>query len=112
MKDDDCVRFLQGVLPHLELKWSGYRKVRRTVCKRVGRRMRELGLADLDGFCARFLPPRVYGASVLGVIGRTDGTLRFRQRLARGPLGLVLCPSGVQEPAFACACGNAPARAA
>lgn len=50
MKDEDCVRFLQDALPHLDLKWSGYRKVRRTVCKRIGRRLRELGLTDLNAY--------------------------------------------------------------
>lgn len=46
MKDADCVAFLQWVLPRLGLAWSGYRKVRRQVCKRIARRLRELGLAD------------------------------------------------------------------
>ncbi len=50
MKDEDCVHFLQGALPRLDLKWSGYRKVRRTVCKRIGRRLRELGLTDLNAY--------------------------------------------------------------
>ncbi len=50
MKDDICVRFLQAELPGLGLKWAGYRKVRRTVCRRVGRRLRELGLADLAAY--------------------------------------------------------------
>jgi chemotaxis protein methyltransferase CheR len=47
MTDDDCVRFLQETLPGLELKWGGYRNVRRTVCKRIARRMRDLGLTTL-----------------------------------------------------------------
>ncbi len=50
----DCVQFLQRVLPRLGLRWSGYRKVRGTVCKRLRRRLRALGLADLDAYRAYF----------------------------------------------------------
>lgn len=46
MHDQQCVRFLQEWLPQLGLRWAGYRKVRRTVCKRVARRLRALGLPD------------------------------------------------------------------
>ena len=46
MKDADCVALLQWALPRLGLRWAGFRKVRRRACKRVSRRMRELGLAD------------------------------------------------------------------
>ncbi len=50
MPDKDCVEFLQSHLPRLELRWAGYRKVRRTVCKRLGRRLRELGLENLHAY--------------------------------------------------------------
>ncbi len=50
MRDRDCVGFLQWALPRLGLRWPGYRKVRGTVCKRVGRRLRALGLVDLDAY--------------------------------------------------------------
>ena len=53
MRDQDCVRFLQSCLPSLGLRWAGYRKVRGTVCKRIGRRLRELGLADLAAYGRR-----------------------------------------------------------
>ncbi len=53
MADDDCVRFLQECLPRLGLRWAGYRKVRGTVCKRVRRRLRALGLDGLDAYRAR-----------------------------------------------------------
>lgn len=68
MKDSECVAFLQWALPQLRMRWPGFRQVRRQVCKRIDRRMRELGLANaaayraylakhptewnaLDGFC-------------------------------------------------------------
>jgi chemotaxis protein methyltransferase CheR len=53
MDDRDCVRFLQWALPRLRLRWAGYRKVRRTLCRRLSRRLRALGLADLDAYRAR-----------------------------------------------------------
>jgi chemotaxis protein methyltransferase CheR len=52
MGDEDCVRLLQAVLPRLGLRWSGYRRVRRTPCRRIARRMRELGLEDVAGYLA------------------------------------------------------------
>jgi chemotaxis protein methyltransferase CheR len=68
MSDTDCTTFLQWALPQLELRWPGYRKVRRQVCKRLRKRMSDLGVTDfvayrsllaadstewkvLDGFC-------------------------------------------------------------
>lgn len=47
-----CVRFLKEVLPRLGYRWSGYRRVHRTVCKRLARRIRELGLADVHAYRA------------------------------------------------------------
>ncbi|HLB16516.1 MAG TPA: CheR family methyltransferase [Burkholderiales bacterium] len=50
MRDDKCSAFLRWALPQLGRSWPGYRKVRRIVCKRLARRLRSLGLADLDGY--------------------------------------------------------------
>ncbi|MDJ0608218.1 MAG: protein-glutamate O-methyltransferase CheR [Kiloniellales bacterium] len=52
MKDTDCVAFLRAALPRLGLRWPGFRKVRGTVCKRLGRRLRALGLEDLEAYNA------------------------------------------------------------
>lgn len=49
MGEPDCVEFLQWALPRLGMRWAGYRKVRGQVCKRIARRIRELGL---PGFAA------------------------------------------------------------
>lgn len=53
MKDADCCGFLQWALPQLGLCWSGYRKVRRQVCKRVDRRLHALGLPDVAAYRRR-----------------------------------------------------------
>lgn len=50
MKDVDCVRFLQWALPRLGMRWKGFRKVRKQVCKRIDRRLRELGLEDIASY--------------------------------------------------------------
>ena len=50
MKTVDCSAFLQEVLPRLGLRWAGFRNVRRLVCKRIAKRLRELGLADLTAY--------------------------------------------------------------
>jgi len=44
MKDRECVELLQWALPRLGLRWEGFRRVRGQVCKRIGRRIAELGL--------------------------------------------------------------------
>lgn len=53
MKDSECIAFLQWALPQLHLCWPGFRKVRRQVCKRVSRRMRELDIESIDAYRAR-----------------------------------------------------------
>lgn len=46
MRDEECVELLQWALPRLGLRWPGFRKVRRQVCRRIDRRLGELGLAS------------------------------------------------------------------
>jgi chemotaxis protein methyltransferase CheR len=50
MTDQDCIPFLQWALPRLRMRWEGFRKVRGQVCKRVSRRMSELGLGDTASY--------------------------------------------------------------
>jgi len=53
MRDSECVEFLQWALPRLGMRWAGFRRVRRQVCKRVRRRIGQLGLRDLSAYQAR-----------------------------------------------------------
>lgn len=53
MKDERCVGFLQWALPRLGMRWEGFRKPRDQVCKRVARRMAELGITSCEGYRAR-----------------------------------------------------------
>jgi chemotaxis protein methyltransferase CheR len=50
MNDRDCIRFLQETLPRLHLSWHGFRRVRRQVCKRLQRRLKQLQLPDLASY--------------------------------------------------------------
>lgn|SRR5574337_1004968 len=52
MTDRDCVQFLKWSLPRLRMRWNGFRRVRGQVCRRVDRRLRELGLADANAYRA------------------------------------------------------------
>jgi chemotaxis protein methyltransferase CheR len=52
VNDTACVEFLQWALPKLNLQWSGFRKVRSQVCKRLRRRIRALGLDDAAAYRA------------------------------------------------------------
>jgi chemotaxis protein methyltransferase CheR len=52
MRDHDCQRFLQWALPRLRLRWAGFRRVRRQVCKRIARRLRVLDLSDTEAYAA------------------------------------------------------------
>lgn len=53
MQDTDCTAFLQWALPQRDLRWPGFRKVRRQVCKRLKRRMSDLGLDSFAAYRAR-----------------------------------------------------------
>ena len=106
MRDAECVALLRWALPRLGLRWPGYRNVRRQVCKRIARRIKELDLSDvaayrehlerapeewseLDGFCritiSRFyrdhavfdhLSEVVLPALAAAAVARTDPMLR------------------------------------
>jgi chemotaxis protein methyltransferase CheR len=52
MKEQDCIEFLQWALPRLRMRWPGFRRVRKQVCKRVSRRMRQLEIEDIGAYRA------------------------------------------------------------
>lgn len=83
VRDDECVRLLQDVLPGLGLRWPGYRKVRRTVCRRIGRRIRELGLAG----------PSAYRA----LLERSPAEWRRLDAMCRIPISRFMRDQGVAE---------------
>jgi chemotaxis protein methyltransferase CheR len=52
VNDTDCIHFLQWSLPRLGLRWVGFRRVRRQVCKRLRKRLAVLGLQTLSDYRA------------------------------------------------------------
>jgi chemotaxis protein methyltransferase CheR len=50
MKNLECAEFMQSFFPELRLRWAGFRKVRRQVCKGLSRRMAELGLSGFSAY--------------------------------------------------------------
>lgn len=50
MTDAECVALLQWALPQLHMRWPGFRKVRRQVCRRIDRRRAALGLPDVASY--------------------------------------------------------------
>ncbi|MFO7933199.1 MAG: CheR family methyltransferase [Bacteroidales bacterium] len=50
MGDKDCIYFLRRHLPELGYRWEGFRKVRKQVCKRINRRIRELDLENIHAY--------------------------------------------------------------
>jgi chemotaxis protein methyltransferase CheR len=50
LDDAECVELLSWALPRLQLRWQGFRRVRRQVCRRLVRRMRELGVPDAAAY--------------------------------------------------------------
>jgi chemotaxis protein methyltransferase CheR len=79
MTDQDCVAFLQWSLPRLGMRWQGFRKVRGRVCKRIDRRVRELGLADAAGYRA-FLQENAHEWNVLDSLCRVTISRFYRDR--------------------------------
>jgi len=53
MTDRECVVLLQWAAPRLRLRWEGFRRVRGQVCKRIGRRVKALGLEGATAYRAR-----------------------------------------------------------
>jgi chemotaxis protein methyltransferase CheR len=51
-RDAACAAFLEWALPHLRMRWPGFRRVRSQVCKRVARRLKSLALPDVAAYRA------------------------------------------------------------
>jgi chemotaxis protein methyltransferase CheR len=55
VSEGECIAFLQWALPRLGMRWKGFRKVRRQVCRRIRRRAAELGLGSFEAYRRRLL---------------------------------------------------------
>lgn len=79
MSDRECVALLQWALPRLHLRWPGFRKVRRQVCRRIGQRSRDLGIEDFIGY-RRYLESHPDEWPTLEALCRVTITRFYRDR--------------------------------
>lgn len=107
MEDRECVRFLQWALPRMRMRWAGFRKVRRQVCRRIDRRIAALGLEGPEPY--RQLLERDAGEwKVLDGLCRITISRFYRDRGVWEILASQVLPTAVRlaaergEPAVRC----------
>jgi chemotaxis protein methyltransferase CheR len=108
--DAECVRFLQWALPRLGLRWQGFRKVRRQVCRRVSRRIAEVGLSEADAYRA-YLDGNEGEWAVLAGLCRVTISRFWRDRAVFEALRDVVLPDlgpTVSAWSAGCASGEEP----
>ena len=89
--DASCVALLRWALPRLQLRWAGFRKVRRQVCGRIQRRMRALGCPDPEAYRA-YLETHPDEWVKLGALCRIPISRFYRDRSAFDHLAEVVLP--------------------
>jgi chemotaxis protein methyltransferase CheR len=112
MRDDECIAFLQWALPRLSLRWPGFRKVRGQVCKRVARRIRELGLSQPDEYRA-YLERHEDEWGVLDRLARVTISRFWRDRAVFEALETIVLPElarcgPISAWSMGCASGEEP----
>jgi chemotaxis protein methyltransferase CheR len=95
MTDTECTAFLQWALPRLRRRWGGYRKVRRLVAKRLVRRLRALGLADLAAYRLRLEVDRAEWDALDALLGIPISRF-YRDREVFGALECDVLPALAQ----------------
>jgi chemotaxis protein methyltransferase CheR len=108
--DAECVRFLQWALPRLGLRWQGFRKVRRQVCRRVSRRIADVGLSEADAYRA-YLEGNEEEWDVLARLCRVTISRFWRDRAVFEALRDVVLPDlgpAVSAWSAGCASGEEP----
>jgi chemotaxis protein methyltransferase CheR len=91
VRDAECVELLRWALPRVGLRWEGFRRVRRQVCRRIERRIAELKLGSATEY-------RSLLASDPGEWRTLDGLCRvtisrfFRDRVLWSRLGDEVMP--------------------
>jgi chemotaxis protein methyltransferase CheR len=96
VNDADCVDFLQWALPQMDLRWAGFRRVRRQVCKRLHRRLGALRLADTAAYRIR-LEQDPDEWKVLDGLCRISVSRFFRDREVWHRLDTELLPMLLQQ---------------
>ena len=96
MEDDVCVRFLQWVLPQLRMRWPGFRKVRKQVCKRLQRRINELALTDIVAY-RHYLQTHADEWSVLDYLCRVTVSRFYRDKIVLDHVRTQVLPELAQH---------------
>jgi chemotaxis protein methyltransferase CheR len=96
MRDELCVAFLQWALPHMQLRWPGFRRVRGQVCKRLQRRIRQLGL-DGEGNYRRYLAQHAEEWQALDTLTRVTISRFYRDKMMFAYLAQVVLPALAQQ---------------
>ncbi len=91
MTDSTCTTFLKWALPRMGLRWPGFHRVRRQVCKRLDRRVRALGLGDLAAYRA-YLESHPDEWRLLDGLCRIPISRFFRDPDVFGRLGRAVMP--------------------
>jgi chemotaxis protein methyltransferase CheR len=91
VNDHEGIAFLQWCLPRLEMRWPGFRKVRRQVYKRIDRRLRELGLPDPSAY-RRYLDGHPGEWRVLDAFCRIFISRFYRDKVVFESLGRQVLP--------------------
>ncbi len=114
MTDQQCVEFLQWALPQLQMRWRGFRKVRHQVRKRIDRRIRQLGLADVSQY-RTYLESHREEWATLDAFCRIPISRFYRDRGVFDLLGdrllpelaeMVTAQSGSQLSCWSAGCGS------
>lgn len=92
MQDTTCVTFLQWLLPQLNMRWNGFRKVKRQVCKRIDRRISELCLTDVESY-RTYLKENSAEWKILDHFCRITISRFYRDRSVFNFLGQEVLPS-------------------
>lgn len=98
MQDSECVEFLQWALPRLRRRWQGFRKVRRTTCKRVTRRLQELKLPGTQAY-REVLERNASEWSVLDALLPITISSFYRDKAVFDFIGAMLLPQLARESA-------------
>ena len=91
-KDGACVDFLRAALPRLGMHWPGFRRVRRLICKRLSKRLRELDIPDLAAYRA-YLEGHPDEWRTLDALCRIPISRFYRDRDVFGRLELDVLPA-------------------
>jgi len=96
MHEISCVQFLQSTLPQMRMRWPGFRRVRRHVCRRVTARIRELDLGGLAAY-REYLAGNAGEWEVFDRMCRITISRFFRDRQVFQPLAEQVLPALIRQ---------------